>query len=148
MRPLGKLEDVPVKIRVIWVLEDFIIVDISKTDDAQIILGMPLATSGCNIDVKRGQLQVERCYAMFCFMDERVVSPNSFQSDAFPSSPEIDMEDVLNCQDLPDFDWISTEDSDLGYVKVEFVAPKPPSIPKVEAHASNESTMSDYCRFA
>ena len=24
----------------------------------------------------------------------------------------------------------------------------PPSIPKVEAHASNESVMSDYCRFA
>ena len=31
---------------------------------------------------------------------------------------------------------------------MEFVAPMLPSIPKFEAHASNESSMSDYCRFA
>ena len=34
-------------------LEDFIITDMTKTDDAQIILGRPfLATLGCMIDVK------------------------------------------------------------------------------------------------
>jgi len=31
---------------------------------------------------------------------------------------------------------------------VEFATPTPPSIPEVEAYASNESSMSDYCRFA
>jgi len=31
---------------------------------------------------------------------------------------------------------------------VEFAAPMPPSIPKVEAYASNEFAMSDYYRFA
>jgi len=31
---------------------------------------------------------------------------------------------------------------------VEFVAPMPLSIPKVEAHTSNEFAMSNYCRFA
>ena len=75
-----------------------------------------------------------------------MVSPNSFQSVALPFSPEIDIDNVLICQDPPDFDWISTEDPDQGYVKLEFAASMPPSIPKVEAHASDESTMSDYCR--
>jgi len=37
------------------VLEDFIITDMTETDDAQIILGRPsLVTSGCSIDVKGG----------------------------------------------------------------------------------------------
>ena len=48
MRPIGKLDDVPVNIRDIWVLEDCIIVDMPHTDDAQITLGRPiLATVGC-----------------------------------------------------------------------------------------------------
>jgi len=33
----------------------------------------------------------EGSYAMFCFMDERVVSPNYSQLDAFSLSPEIDI---------------------------------------------------------
>jgi len=85
---------------------------------------------------------------MFCFMDEKVFSPHSSLSDALSLSPEIDMMDVYNCQNPPDFDWISTEDPDQGYVIVEFATPTPPSMPKVKAYASNESTMSDYCRFA
>ena len=41
-QPIGKFKDVPVNIGDIWVLEDFIIVDMPKTDDAQIILGRPV----------------------------------------------------------------------------------------------------------
>ena len=52
----------------------------------------------------------------------------------------------MNFQDPPDFDWISTEDPNQGYVKVAFAAHMPRSIPKVET--SNEFTMSEYCRFA
>jgi len=37
-------------------------------------------------------------------MKEKVVSPNSSLLDEFPHSPEIDLEDVLNCEDPPDFD--------------------------------------------
>jgi len=80
MRPLGKLEDVPVKIGDIWILEDFIIANTTETDEAQIILGRPfLAILGYNIDVKRGRLtfKVGGCYAMVYFMDERVASPIS-----------------------------------------------------------------------
>jgi len=54
-RPLGALEDMPVNIGDSWVLEDFIIVDMTKTNDAHIILGRPfLTTSGCTINVKGG----------------------------------------------------------------------------------------------
>jgi len=77
-----------------------------------------------------------------------VVSPSFSSSDAFPLSPETDMADALNCQDPPNFDWISTKDPDQGYVKVEFAAPTPPSIPKVKAYTSDESPMRDYYRFA
>ena len=31
---------------------------------------------------------------------------------------------------------------------MEFAAPMPSTVPKVKAYASNESPMSDYCRFA
>jgi len=57
------------------------------------------------------------------------------------------MEDDWGCPDPSDFDWLSTKDPDQGYVKMEFAAPTPPSIPEVEIYASNESSMSDYCRF-
>ena len=46
-QPIGKLDNVPVNIGDIWALEDFIIVDMPETGDAQIILGRPiLATAG------------------------------------------------------------------------------------------------------
>ena len=41
---------------------------------------------------------------MFCHMEEKVVYPNSSLLDEFFPSAEIDMEDILNCQDPPDFD--------------------------------------------
>ena len=69
MLPLGKLVDI-IKIGDIWVLEDFIIVDLTETDDAEIILGRPfLATSGYNIDVKGGRItfEIKGCYAMFFY---------------------------------------------------------------------------------
>ena len=150
-QPLGKLEDLPIKIKDIWVLEDFIMTDMTETDDAQIILNRPyLATSNCNIDVKVGHItfDVEGCYTMFCFMDEKVVSTNSSPSDTFPLSLEIDMEDGVNCQDPSDFEWISTKDLDQWYVKIEFTAPTKPSLPKVKVYASNESLVTDYCRFS
>ena len=56
---MGKLDNVPVNIGDIWVLEDFIIVDIPKIDDVQIILGRRiLTTSGCHIDVREGRISL------------------------------------------------------------------------------------------
>ena len=100
-------------------LEDFIITDMIETDDAEIILSRPFLTIlGCNIDVKRGWIafKVQGSYAMFFHMEEKVVSSSSSLSDTFRLSPEIDMEDALNCQDPPDFDWILTEDPNQGHV--------------------------------
>jgi len=85
---------------------------------------------------------------MFYHMEEKIVSPNSFLLDAFLLSSEINIEDISNCQDPPNFDWISSEDPNQGYVTMEFATLMQPSIPKVEAHAFNESTMSEYCMFA
>jgi len=85
---------------------------------------------------------------MLCHMEEKVLSLDSSLLDEFLPSPEIDMEDFLNCQDPPDFDWFSIGDPNQRYVKVEFAALVPPSIPMVEAHASNEYAMSEYCTFA
>ena len=69
-----------------------------ETDDAQITLGRPfMATASCHIDVRKGRItfEVQGCYAMFCHMEEKEVSSNSFLFDEFPLSPEIDMEDIL-----------------------------------------------------
>ena len=44
---------------------------------------------------------------MFSHRKEDMVSPHSSILDALPLSHEIDMEDILNCEDPPDFKWIS-----------------------------------------
>jgi len=133
------------------VLHEFIIVYMHETDNAQIILGRPiLATAGCHIDVRKGHItfKVEGRYAVFCHIKEKVVSPNSSLFGEFPPSPEIDMEDVLNYGDPHDFDLISYEGADQRYVNVKFAAPTPPNMPMVEADVSDESSMSNNCRFA
>jgi len=55
---------------------------------------------------------------MFCFMNEKVISPNSSLSYVLPFFPEIKMEDGWSCRDPSLSDWISTEDPEQGYVKV------------------------------
>ena len=58
------------------------------------------------------------------------------------------MDDVCYCNDPPIFDWVSTIGPDLNYAKVEFVAPITPGITKDGPSASNECSLSAYCRFA
>ena len=57
------------------------------------------------------------------------------------------MDDVLNCEDPPDSNWIAYEDTDQRSVKVEFAGPMQPNTPEVEVRIPNESSMSDYCGF-
>ena len=90
MQPIGKFDNVPINIGYIWVLDDFIIVDMPKTAAAQIILGQPiLATAGCHIDVREGRVsfEVEGCFAVFSHRKEDVVSPHSSILDALPPFP-------------------------------------------------------------
>jgi len=71
-------------------------------------------TTGCHIDVREGRIsfEVEGQFVVFSHKNEDMVSPHSYILDALPVAPEIDMEDVQNCEDPPDFDWISYEDPD------------------------------------
>jgi len=78
-------------------LEDFIIFDMTETDNAQIILGRPLlAITDYRINVRNGRItfEVQGRYTVFCHIDEKVVSPNSSLLDEFPPSLEIDIEDA------------------------------------------------------
>ena len=81
-------------------------------------------------------------------MEDKIISHNYLLSEVLPLSPEIEIKDDWGCPDSSDFDWIYTKDPDWGYVKVEFAARMTHSILDVETYASNESFMSDYCRFA
>ena len=79
-------------------LEDFIIVDMPETDDAQIILGRPiLAIAGCQIYVRVGHIsfEVKGRFAMFSHRKENAISPYSSILDALPLFLECDMEYVL-----------------------------------------------------
>jgi len=69
-----------------------------------------VATLGCHIDVRKGHItfEVQGCNAMFCHIEEKVISTNSSLLNEFLPSPEIDMEDILNCEDPPNFNWIFT----------------------------------------
>jgi len=87
------------------VLEDFIVVDMPETNDAQIILGRPiLATAGCHLDVREGRIsfEIEGRFAMFSHKKEDAVSSHSSILNALPLSPDYDMEDVLYDEDPPD----------------------------------------------
>ena len=132
-------------------LEDFIVVNMPETDDAQIILSRPiLAIVGCHIDFREDciSFEVEGRFAVFSHRKEDAVSPHSFILDALPLSHEYDMEDGLHNEDPPYSEWISYEDPDQGYVRVGFSTSMPPSKPEVEAPISNDSSISEYCRFA
>jgi len=55
--PLGILKDVPIKVGEFYMPIDFVIIDMAKDFQTQIILGrLFLTTAGCKIDVKEGRL--------------------------------------------------------------------------------------------
>ncbi|XP_050919232.1 uncharacterized protein LOC127136752 [Lathyrus oleraceus] len=58
--PVGILEDIPVRIRQIYIPTDFVVMDIKEDDEISILLGRPfLSIAGAIIDVKRGKLTFE-----------------------------------------------------------------------------------------
>jgi len=57
IQPVGFVEDILVKIEGIYILADFMVVDIVEDHDVPILLGRPfLATAGAIIDVKNGRI--------------------------------------------------------------------------------------------
>jgi len=64
--PIGFIEDIPVKVRGIYIPADFEVVDIEEDSEIPILLGRPfLAIEGAIIDVKGGKI-------VFQVSDERV----------------------------------------------------------------------------
>jgi len=75
--PLDTLEDVPVKLGDVCVLNNFIILDMAEDVSTQIILGRPfLAASSCKIDVTRRRLtfDVGECHVVFNLLEDQNVS--------------------------------------------------------------------------
>ncbi|XP_050915766.1 uncharacterized protein LOC127130846 [Lathyrus oleraceus] len=57
---VGILEDIPVRIRQLYIPTDFVVMDIKEEDEIPILLGRPfLSTTGAILDVKRGKLTFE-----------------------------------------------------------------------------------------
>jgi len=55
---VGVLEDVPIKVRDLYVLVDFVILEMEEDVRTHIISCRPfLATAGCQIDVKNGKCE-------------------------------------------------------------------------------------------
>lgn len=55
--PIGILEDIPVRIRQLYIPTDFVIMDIKEDEEILILLGRPfLSTAGAMIDVKKGKM--------------------------------------------------------------------------------------------
>ena len=58
--PVGVLEDVPIKVRDLYVLVDFVVLEMEEDMRTPIILGRPfVATTGCHIDVKNSKLSFD-----------------------------------------------------------------------------------------
>ncbi|XP_050914922.1 uncharacterized protein LOC127129847 [Lathyrus oleraceus] len=58
--PVGILEDIPVRIRQLYIPTDFVVMDIKEDDKIPFLLGRPfLSTAGAILDVKRGKLNFE-----------------------------------------------------------------------------------------
>ena len=85
---MGILENVPTKVGDLYVLVDFVILEMEEGMRTPIILGRPfLATVGCRIDIKNGKLPFD--------VDDDHVEFNLFKASKFPSiSDECHMIDV------------------------------------------------------
>jgi hypothetical protein len=74
MKPIGFVEDIPVKIEGIYIPTDFLVIDIEEDEDIPIILGRPfLATAGALIDVKLGRIVFQVSDTMVGFELENVM---------------------------------------------------------------------------
>jgi len=74
INPVGFVEDIPVKIERIYILGDFMVVDIEEDPDVPILLRRPfLATAGAIINVKNGRIVFQVSDEMVGFELENVM---------------------------------------------------------------------------
>jgi len=78
---VGFVEDIPVKIEGIYILADFVVVEIPEDHDVPIILGRPfIATTGAIVDVKNGRIVFHVSDEMVGFELENIMKGPSLYS--------------------------------------------------------------------
>ena len=105
-----------------------------------------MATSGCKVDLKGERLTFDVNVEFVLFKNHNIPSPSALDED-------MDFHDIGSFDDWWHidpfvFNCVTTEGLGLDYATVEFNMPAPPSIVEDETYATNEVSMSDYCRFA
>ena len=83
-KPVGILEDIPVKLGKFYIPIDFVVLDIPADYPVPIILGRPfLATSGCMVDCKNGQLSFHIGEEKIEFILSSLIKEPALKDDAF-----------------------------------------------------------------
>ncbi|XP_074278001.1 uncharacterized protein LOC141601606 [Silene latifolia] len=98
-RPLGILEDVPVRVGKFFILVDFVVLDIAEDSQIPIILGRPfLHTAGAVIDVKRGVLSLEVGDDIIEFSLARTITePADDDTESLAKDPLADLTSLDEC---------------------------------------------------
>jgi len=81
IQPAGLVENIPIKIEGIYILADFMVVDIEEDPDVLILQGRPfLATAGAIMDVKNGRIVFQVSEEMVGFELENVMKSPALYS--------------------------------------------------------------------
>ncbi|XP_074297075.1 uncharacterized protein LOC141627753 [Silene latifolia] len=143
-RPLGILEDVPVKVGKFFIPVDFIVLDIAEDTRTQIILGRSfLCTAGAIIDVKLGHLTLEVGDDVITFsLPETLFRP--MIEDTYFSDDEDDVEELLGIAtdeiELSDFQLEQVENLAYTLCSVEVKVPERKALPSHLKYAFLDDT--------
>ncbi|XP_074298038.1 uncharacterized protein LOC141628843 [Silene latifolia] len=172
-RPLGILEDVPVKVGKLFIPVDFIVLDIAEDTRTQIILCRPfLCTAGAIIDVKLGRLTLEvgddvitfslpetlsrpmiedTCYSVD-IVDE---SSYEFWSDSLVKDPQESLMFLDECADFSDDEddveellGIATDEIELSDVQLEQVENLAHTLCSVEVKVPERKALPSHLQYA
>ncbi|XP_074283283.1 uncharacterized protein LOC141607834 [Silene latifolia] len=172
-RPLGILEDVPVKVGKFFIPVDFIVLDIAEDTRTQNILGRPfLCTVGAIIDVKLGCLTLEvgddvitfslpetlsrpmiedTCYSVD-IVDE---SAYEFWSDSLVKDPQESLMFLDECADFSDDEddveellGIATDEIELSDVQLEQVENLAHTLCSVEVKVPERKALPSHLKYA
>ncbi|XP_074301495.1 uncharacterized protein LOC141632889 [Silene latifolia] len=172
-RPLGILEDVPVKVGKFFILVDFIVFDIAEDTRTQIILGRPfLCTAGAIIDVKLGRLTLEvgddvitfslpetlsrpmiedTCYSVDIIEE----SAYEFWSDSLVKDPQESLMFLDECANFSDDEdgveellGITTDEIELSNVLLEQVENLAHTLCSVEVKVPERKALPSHLKYA
>jgi len=132
------------------VLNDFVILDMAEDAYTQMILRRPfLASSGCIIDVKGGQLafDVGEYHGEFSLFEDQKFYRSSFACGEMIISNVNVKCDELSPNNSHMFDYVVIEGLGLDCANVGLEAHLPPCTTKDEPFAVNDDSSSNYYRY-